>query len=39
MATLERAGLVQSTRIGKWTHYKRDEDMLARIAEMLRGTQ
>lgn len=35
MATLERAGLVRSTRIGKWTHYKRDDDMVARLAEML----
>jgi DNA-binding transcriptional ArsR family regulator len=39
MATLERAGLVRSTRIGKWTHYKRDDDMVARLAEMLRGTK
>ncbi|MCG6498552.1 helix-turn-helix domain-containing protein [Kitasatospora sp. A2-31] len=38
MATLERAGLVQSTRIGKWIHYKRDEDVMARLAEVLRGT-
>jgi DNA-binding transcriptional ArsR family regulator len=39
MATLERAGLVRSTRIGKWIHYKRDEDMMSRLAEALRGTQ
>jgi DNA-binding transcriptional ArsR family regulator len=32
MATLERAGLVRSTRVGKWTHYRRDE---ARIAELI----
>lgn len=38
MATLERAGLVTATRVGKWTHYKRDEDMLSRLADMLRGT-
>lgn len=37
MATLERAGLVQSTRIGKWTHYKRNEDALSRLGGMLRG--
>lgn len=37
MATLERAGLVRSTRIGKWTHYKRDEDALSGLAGMLRG--
>ncbi|MGK3202009.1 ArsR/SmtB family transcription factor [Amycolatopsis sp. MEPSY49] len=29
MAALQRAGLVRATRVGKWTHYKRDE---ARIA-------
>ncbi|MEU0536142.1 ArsR/SmtB family transcription factor [Amycolatopsis tolypomycina] len=32
MAALQRAGLVQATRVGKWTHYKRDE---ARIAEFV----
>ncbi|GAB2727053.1 ArsR/SmtB family transcription factor [Nocardia thraciensis] len=32
MAELERAGLVRSTRVGKWTHYKRDEQ---RIAELI----
>lgn len=36
MAILERADLVRSTRIGKWTHYKRNEDTLSRLAEMLR---
>ncbi|WP_423464172.1 ArsR/SmtB family transcription factor [Promicromonospora sp. MS192] len=36
MATLERAHLVRSTRIGKWVHYKRNEDTLSRLAEMLR---
>lgn len=39
MATLERAGLVRSTRIGKWIHYKRDEDMMSRLAQALRGTE
>jgi len=37
MAVLERAGLVRSTRIGKWTHYKRDEDAVSRLAGMLRA--
>lgn len=36
MATLERADLVRSTRIGKWIHYKRNEDTLSRLAEILR---
>ncbi|WP_141579205.1 helix-turn-helix transcriptional regulator [Actinomadura sp. WMMA1423] len=33
MSTLERAGLVRPTRVGKWTHYRRDEERLARLAE------
>ena len=37
MATLERAGLVTSTRVGKYTHYKRNEDLLRRIGETLAG--
>lgn len=32
MAELQRTGLVRATRVGKWTHYKRDE---ARIAEFV----
>ena len=36
MATLERAGLVRSTRIGKWIHYKRDEDALSRLGATFR---
>jgi ArsR family transcriptional regulator len=31
MAELERAGLVHATRIGKWTHYRRDEQEIARL--------
>jgi DNA-binding transcriptional ArsR family regulator len=33
MAVLERAGLVRSTRVGKWTHYRRDEDRIAALME------
>jgi DNA-binding transcriptional ArsR family regulator len=32
MSTLERAGLVHPTRVGKWTHYRRDEERLAQVA-------
>lgn len=35
MATLERAGLVRSTRIGKWIHYRRDEAAMSHLAELL----
>lgn len=38
MTTLERAGLVRSTRVGKWIHYRRNEDTLARLADMLSST-
>ena len=37
MATLERAGLVTSTRVGKYTHYKRNEELLSRVGESLKG--
>ncbi|GAA4636840.1 metalloregulator ArsR/SmtB family transcription factor [Actinoallomurus vinaceus] len=38
MAELERAGLVRSTRVGKWTHYKRDEERIARLVADLGRT-
>ena len=35
MAVLQRAGLVTSTRIGQWTHYKRNDALLRRLGEQL----
>jgi DNA-binding transcriptional ArsR family regulator len=35
MAILQRAGLVTSTRIGQWTHYKRNDALLRRLGEQL----
>lgn len=35
MSTLERAGLVRPTRVGKWTHYRRDEERLAQLARAI----
>jgi ArsR family transcriptional regulator len=35
MATLERAGLVRSTRVGRWSHYRRDEERIRRLVEDL----
>jgi ArsR family transcriptional regulator len=35
MAALERAGLVRSTRVCNWTHYKRDEDRIAWFVAVL----
>jgi ArsR family transcriptional regulator len=37
MATLARAGLVTSRRMGQWTHYRRDEERIAALAELLRA--
>jgi DNA-binding transcriptional ArsR family regulator len=38
MSTLERAGLVRPTRVGKWTHYRRDEERLAQVARAIGTT-
>src|SRR5439155_26898266 len=38
LADLERAGLVRSTRVGKWTHYKRDEQRIAELVAVLGAT-
>jgi DNA-binding transcriptional ArsR family regulator len=38
MAELERAGLVRATRVGKWTHYKRDEQRIAELVAALGQT-
>ncbi|MFL6077365.1 MAG: ArsR/SmtB family transcription factor [Mycobacteriales bacterium] len=38
LAELERAGLVRSTRVGKWTHYKRDERRIAELVAALGQT-
>lgn len=38
MATLERAGLVTSTRIGKWTHYRRNEERISELGSMFTST-
>jgi DNA-binding transcriptional ArsR family regulator len=35
MAVLQRAGLVESTRIGQWTYYRRSEARIAALPELL----
>ncbi len=35
MAVLQRAGLVTSTKLGQWTHYKRDDERLQRLSAYL----
>ncbi|MFH9661037.1 ArsR/SmtB family transcription factor [Streptomyces sp. NPDC017248] len=38
LAELQRAGLVRATRVGKWTHYKRDEERIAALVAELGRT-
>jgi ArsR family transcriptional regulator len=37
MRSLEREGLVISTRVGKWTHYKRNEKRIEALRRRLNG--
>lgn len=36
LATLQRAGLVTSNRVGQWIFYRRNEEVIARFLEELR---
>jgi ArsR family transcriptional regulator len=36
MGTLQRAGLVSSHRIGRWTYYKRENERLGELPALLR---
>jgi DNA-binding transcriptional ArsR family regulator len=36
MGVLQRAGLVSSRRIGRWTYFKRDTDRIGELPAMLR---
>ncbi|MCI0509222.1 DNA-binding transcriptional ArsR family regulator [Chromohalobacter marismortui] len=38
MSVLERADLVIATRVGKWTHYRRNEERIRQLVEMLGRT-
>ena len=35
LAILQRAGLIEATRIGQWTYYKRNETTIARLAQQI----
>lgn len=35
MSILERANLVTSTRVGKWTHYRRNEQQIQELVQLL----
>jgi DNA-binding transcriptional ArsR family regulator len=36
LATLQRAGLVKSSRVGQWTYYKRNEEAFAALSEIVK---
>lgn len=38
LSTLERADLLHSTRVGKYTHYRRNEDRVAQLAQAIGAT-
>ncbi|MFI7610129.1 ArsR/SmtB family transcription factor [Nonomuraea terrae] len=38
LAELQRAGLLRATRVGKWTHYRRDEQRIAQLVATLGQT-
>ena len=35
MSVLQRAGLVESTRIGPWTYYRRNDERVAQLPQLL----
>ena len=35
LATLHRAGLIETRRIGQWTYYKRNEATISALAEVI----
>ncbi|GAB7387852.1 metalloregulator ArsR/SmtB family transcription factor [Bacillaceae bacterium] len=35
LSILQKAGLIKAKRIGQWTYYKRDEENIKKIVEML----
>lgn len=35
LSTLQRAGLVESTRVGQWTYYKRNDAAFAALIETI----
>jgi DNA-binding transcriptional ArsR family regulator len=38
MAVLQRAGLVQSRRIGSWTYYRRNDTRIGELPDLLRSS-
>lgn len=38
LAILQRAGLVEATRIGQWTYYKRNETAIQALAQQIHAS-
>ena len=38
LAILQRAGLVEATRIGQWTYYKRNEASILALAQQIQSS-
>ena len=38
LTTLQRAGLVKSTRVGQWTYYQRNEEAFAALSQLIQAT-
>jgi DNA-binding transcriptional ArsR family regulator len=36
LATLQRAGLVKSTRVGQWTYYQRNDEAFESLSELIK---
>ena len=37
LSTLQRAGLVKSTRVGQWTYYKRNEEAFTELGQLIQS--
>ena len=37
LSTLQRAGLVKSTRVGQWTYYQRNEEAFAALSQLIQS--
>lgn len=35
LATLQRAGLIEVQRVGQWTYYKRNEEAISALADII----
>jgi DNA-binding transcriptional ArsR family regulator len=36
LSILQRAGFIESTRVGQWTYYKRNEDAFAALSKLIK---